>query len=119
MNAEVKEQWVAALESGDYDQCRGYLHSGMGYCCLGVLTELYIQAHPEGRGWQPSSSKSSVFSFGSSDDRLTSLLPEVVQEWAGLKSDSPEVGGSLLIDMNDTEALRFKDIAIAIKESDL
>lgn len=37
--------WVAALRSGLYDQCTGYLHnknSGekTGYCCLGVLCEI-------------------------------------------------------------------------------
>ena len=118
MNVEIKKQWVAALESGDYGQCRGHLHSGSSYCCLGVLTELYIQAHPEGHGWRTDSTHSAFF-FGSPDDRLTSLLPKAVQEWAGLESASPDLDGDLLIDLNDTEALSFKEIAQEIKGSDL
>lgn len=35
---EVKKQWVEALRSGQYLQCRNRLHNDAGgYCCLGVL----------------------------------------------------------------------------------
>lgn len=37
MDAELKTKWVAALRSGEYEQCRGKLHDGLGYCCLGVF----------------------------------------------------------------------------------
>lgn len=29
-------KWLEALESGRYEQCRGVLFNGTGYCCLGV-----------------------------------------------------------------------------------
>lgn len=37
MTPELKQKWIDALESGNYQQCRGRLHDGKGYCCLGVL----------------------------------------------------------------------------------
>lgn len=49
---EVREAWVAALESGDYEQTTdgqlGYPYDPGGapsdYCCLGVLCDLAIKA---------------------------------------------------------------------------
>lgn len=40
MNKEIKEEWVKALRSGEYSQCKNYLKAGDYYCCLGVLCEL-------------------------------------------------------------------------------
>lgn len=44
MNAELRDKWVAALQSGDYIQGQGALRapgpSGDTYCCLGVLCDL-------------------------------------------------------------------------------
>jgi hypothetical protein len=44
MNAEIKQQWVVALRSGQYKQGRGKLRrqtpEGDRYCCLGVLCDL-------------------------------------------------------------------------------
>lgn len=37
MTQAQKDQWLAALRSGDYHQCKGHLYKGGGYCCLGVL----------------------------------------------------------------------------------
>jgi hypothetical protein len=36
------ETWVTALESGEYDQCKGALYNGEGYCCLGVYTKVVL-----------------------------------------------------------------------------
>lgn len=50
MNPEIREQWATALESEEYSQGRGnlcHLNSDgiKEYCCLGVLTDLYLRAH--------------------------------------------------------------------------
>lgn len=38
MPKELKEKWMAALRSGEYEQGRDILHDGKGaYCCMGVL----------------------------------------------------------------------------------
>lgn len=49
MNPEVKAQWVAALRSGKYKQGpRRVLNDGEGgWCCLGVLCDLYAQTHDD------------------------------------------------------------------------
>lgn len=45
MNKEMKEKWVEALRSGEYNQGKGRLRQanqyGSYYCCLGVLRDLY------------------------------------------------------------------------------
>lgn len=47
MNPEVKKLWLEALRSGEYKQCKGWLHSrnerGDTYCCLGVLCALAVK----------------------------------------------------------------------------
>ena len=42
MREYVKDKWIAALKSGKYKQTRGCLNDGNGYCCLGVLCEVFI-----------------------------------------------------------------------------
>lgn len=37
MDKKLKANWVKALRSGKYQQCRTQLTNGSGYCCLGVL----------------------------------------------------------------------------------
>lgn len=50
MYPSVKKKWVKALRSGDFKQTDSGLKletddGVFGYCCLGVLTELYIEDH--------------------------------------------------------------------------
>lgn len=54
MYAQLKQRWIEALRSGDYEQGKGYLRVGeydqfgnerYRYCCLGVLCNLI---RPEG-----------------------------------------------------------------------
>lgn len=40
MEQELKDKWVAALESGDYPQGKVHLCGEGRYCCLGVLSEV-------------------------------------------------------------------------------
>ena len=46
MDKEVKELWLTALRSGEYQQAKGALRRkdddefGTGYCCLGVLCDI-------------------------------------------------------------------------------
>lgn len=36
----MKTEWMAALKSGNYEQCSGVLREKEQYCCLGVLCEI-------------------------------------------------------------------------------
>jgi hypothetical protein len=40
LKPEIKEEWIAALESGDYLQTQQNLMDDRGYCCLGVLCKI-------------------------------------------------------------------------------
>jgi hypothetical protein len=40
VNQEIKDKWVDALKSGQYNQCRRRLRIGNTFCCLGVLCDI-------------------------------------------------------------------------------
>lgn len=122
MNPEVKEQWLAALRSGEYSQGIGVLRRADDtYCCLGVLTDLAVKAGvvPE---WQQ-------LEFGRQEyyiphetarDIDNALPPHKVREWAGLESQNPHVkvdGKSrTLAGCNDDGDHDFNQIADLIEE---
>lgn len=88
MNKEIKKKWIEALRSGEYRQGRGMLCSldHHKYCCLGVLTDLYIKEHPNKAYW----SDQKVVE----DNKVViytgkSFLPEVVMRWAELEYADP------------------------------
>lgn len=39
LHPEVKELWLEALRSGEYEQARETIRTATGWCCLGVLCE--------------------------------------------------------------------------------
>ena len=41
MNSSIKQKWVSALRSGKYFQATGALRNEDGFCCLGVLCDVY------------------------------------------------------------------------------
>lgn len=73
MNAELRQDWINALRSGDYDQTIGELHRDIasdyvrdiltgtslpapaGYCCMGVLADLCVKKWPGKFGWNDAS----------------------------------------------------------------
>lgn len=92
--AERIERWCVALESGDYKQCRGFLHNGAGideaHCCIGVLGEI------EGPDWDEI-------------DRGGIRPYREANELVGLKEKGD------LIDMNDA-GRTFTEIAVYIRK---
>lgn len=66
MNPEIKAKWVAALRSGEYVQTQAVLRTGDGFCCLGVLCDLYDK-----EGW------------GKEFFPSQGIPPDGVREWAG------------------------------------
>jgi hypothetical protein len=44
VNKQLRDEWVKALRSGEYEQARGTLsremRTGRSYCCLGVLVRV-------------------------------------------------------------------------------
>jgi hypothetical protein len=110
MDTRIKKLWVKALESGQYEQCgaRLYCASSERYCCLGVLTRLYLDEHPDD---------------ADTKEHLESqkYLNAAVVRWAGLPHTDPgvETGKSCvrLSKLNDNMCSTFKSIAKAIQEN--
>ena len=109
MNARIKRKWVTALRSGKYKQGRWHLRDeGGGYCCLGVLCDLYSKAKRkklfryDDDGW----------SFMGSGATLSG----VVADWAGLDHTDPTIGPTTAISLNDDQCRSFKYIARMIEK---
>ena len=51
MNQELKVKWIAALRSGEYQQCTGELINSDGMCCLGVLHKVVTGFIPSSPRW--------------------------------------------------------------------
>lgn len=123
MDPKVKELWLKALRSGEYQQTHGSLKTTCGFCCLGVLTDLYIKekAAPEGREarWERHmGGLSFVLRDGEGVvERIETFLPSVVAKWAdvsGVFSHTSDL--NQLVNMNDT-GKTFSEIADHIERN--
>jgi len=92
MNQQIKARWVEALRSGKYGQTSSYLSDSNGFCCLGVLCDLYILDHPNTSEWKQYD-ECGVFNLFScntnTDDKQSSheILPYTVAKWAGFSEE--------------------------------
>lgn len=109
MDQVIKEKWIAALESGEYKQCNGQLSYKDGFCCLGVLTDLYLKE--TNQEWN----QNGIL-------RDHGGLNKKVQVWSGIDSFLPtvktEFGRKGLHNINDVEGRSFQDIADIFKQVD-
>lgn len=118
MDQAIKQEWVAALRSGEYVQGRGYLRDRHDkFCCLGVLCEIAVK-HGVIPPAAPRDDDADCQWYGDSDI----YTPEVVVEWADLPYKNPRVthsteGQNTLAGFND-DHYTFNDIADMI-EADL
>lgn len=121
MVPEVKAKLVAALRGGEYKQARSYLRTRDGYCCLGVLCDLYLKEHPEyAGGWAPYAS-GGTSSFSTGAEKFCSFPPNQINEWSGLVErydDSDKARDTLrkLAAMND-DGQSFEEIADYIEKN--
>lgn len=109
MKPRIKKLWIEALRSGEYKQGKYRLVNERGtptkFCCLGVLTNLYVEATGDADVWE----------------RRDNTLDYAVQRWAGLIGPNPWLGpldnaeGSSAIDLNDN-GVPFPEIADLIEE---
>lgn len=110
MKKKIKKRWLKDLRSGKFPQTRGCLVDDKGFCCLGVLAE---QAFNAGIVTMHNGIYSAV---KEPLDNSCTVLPEAVQEWAGLTEENPVLpGDTSLADKND-EGESFVTIADLIDE---
>ena len=98
MNQDVKDQWLTALRSGDYEQgTRSGLHSRDNkFCCLGVLCDLAVKAGVLPKAVQVGGNQN--YEYRDTDPkRLNNGQPSLnggyapyeVMRWAGLSDCNP------------------------------
>lgn len=110
MNQQVKEKWLSALRSGDYQQTQLKLHTDDGFCCLGVLCDLYGKEHNV--EWNLVEDEDhNYYMF---QDKKACLPPSVV-EWAGVESRNPVICETPLAELND-DGSTFNEIADLIEK---
>jgi hypothetical protein len=107
MKPEIKEKWLAALRSGEYEQVKGYLAVEVGdnkknFCCLGVLCDLAIKDGLEISVKEVQGTEDEwVYSYHGA----TVALPNKVREWAGLLEVNPRVDVSKHTDRREINQL--------------
>lgn len=96
MIPEIKEKWVAALESGEYQQAQQGLKitnletGSESFCCLGVLCDIYSKE--TGNKWGESLQMIRNEPVGKSYLLgENNYLPKEVRDWAGLTEINPAV----------------------------
>jgi hypothetical protein len=119
-NKEVITKWVAALRSGKYEQTKKFLHDWSGYCCLGVLCDLAVQAAVI----PPPGFENGRYTYGKGKTQSNVVPPKEVDAWIGAESYTvhlPNVadtddGRTFLTTMNDGMGKSFSEIADAIEK---
>lgn len=94
---EARATWIAALRSGNYNQCAYKLHCNNSYCCLGVACELYLK-HEEGLSHKIKIIGGREIHFYDGNDND---LPEKVMTWLGLHTHLGDYNLSCLSVDND------------------
>lgn len=116
MKPEIKEQWMNALRSGEYSQTRGFLRTSDGFCCLGVLCDLYSKE--TGTKWGEYQGKFTNSSFIGE----FATLPTEVVEWSGIGEQNPYVclnfseGHYLILSAMNDSGVEFPEIADTIQK---
>jgi hypothetical protein len=117
LNKVVAAKWVAALQSGEYAQTQEALRDTKGYCCIGVLCDLY-RKEVGNADWDKKDSEVFIVGYpldawaGNDDDAEAmedNEAPRAVKKWSGLD----EVPQGVYIKMNDA-GVPFATIAAQI-----
>lgn len=103
--------WVEALKSGNYRQTSGLLFSPHdGYCCLGVLTDLFLRDSGEDINRMGEKEYTDLMELNSQDE-LGEMLSVPAMQWAELTEQECKE----LAHMNDNGD-SFEKIAKHIEE---
>jgi hypothetical protein len=117
MTGALRRKWVAALESGRFEQARGSLKEDGAYCCLGVL----------GRVCGVKSNSTAFAEYSGCGDisglrQYTYWNPALRTDVKPYENKLPALAPaveSMLVTANDEEMLNFKQIAQIIRNTPL
>jgi hypothetical protein len=118
MRTEIKNKWVSALRSGEYKQTFDTLRDNYGFCCLGVLCDLYIDQSEDFTEEQRSYWNNAHEFLVAKDpnyDNEVAVLPASVMNWAGMKTSDGTIGLDSLASLND-QGMEFDQIADVIDD---
>jgi hypothetical protein len=112
MQEDMKVLWVAALRSGEYPQGRKRLREETRFCCLGVLCDLYTNAHADFTWQKRYGQRLGDYTFVDATADYDRFPPHSVYDrWAGLSAGAM----GKLAHLNDGGA-SFAEIAHWIEE---
>ena len=127
MNPEVKEKWLAALRSGEYQHGKNRLvtvneEGKLTYCCLGVLCDIYVKETGKAE-WRDEGTKLAFVPGDNPIDKEHAYLTREVVDWSGLPDKNPtmqdgEDRNSLAI-INDKDTTRDFSPLIELIEQQL
>lgn len=106
MIKEVKQKWLEALRSGEYEQSSNVLRSEGGFCCLGVLCDISRKGKWEYRSLYN-------LEYSCEGTKAMGFLTSPIEKWAGINIDEQKT----LARLNDDENYSFKEIADYIEEN--
>lgn len=110
----LAEKLVEALRSGDYEQTRFYLRYDGGFCCIGVMCDVYRKETGNGE-WVPDPTGSDLFDFGA-EQHQAYAPPHIWAELApGMSEEDRAVAEVKLNRLNDRTKLGFSEIADVIE----
>ena len=115
MNPKVKKSWVSALRSGQYKQSVYNLKTEKGFCCLGVLCDLYLQEVEEEWELEPSDSVDGGSHYSHISGYDTFLPPSIVK-WAELPDYDPEVSDMLKPERLKMQLSQFNDCGYTFEQ---
>jgi hypothetical protein len=101
MIKDMRDKWIIALESNDYEQGQKWLRTDNKFCCLGVLCNII---DPNKWDFDRGFFNYSGWETAIPDNLLEQLEISLVQQ-------------NELIELNDKKGSNFKEIAQWIKEN--
>ena len=123
MDKSVKQEWVEALRSGEYEQATGVLRrqtdDGIKHCCLGVLCDI-VKDRVNGC-WSDVNFESVDFRFDVEGEKsCIEILPKAIVTKFDLPSPEVEIDGTTLTSLNDgigCDQHSFDEIADVIEQN--
>lgn len=116
MKEEVKQAWVEALESGEYEQGFGWLRQTVNgktcHCALGVLGDLAVKAGLA--EWLEGVPGTAFLRAGDSEE-FCSLPDGLPDDWLPLEGDDAKVGEGVYVSGLNDNGTSFAQIAALLR----